>query len=110
RPAAAPEPSRPSGQLPAAASTHTDDADQVRIILVTALGQVPFLPAEQQTAVSVALQRAIASAGGQRGPLLDAVNRALYAAAEAVQTPGGQSIVALLAHVPKVLGEAEPTP
>ncbi len=33
----------------------------------------------------------------------DAVNQALYAAASAVETPGGQSIVALLAHVPKVL-------
>ena len=39
------------------------------------------------------------------GPaLLEAVNQALYAAAAAVETPGGQSIVALLAHVPKVIG------
>ena len=104
-----PEQTRPGDRLPAtasvpAASTHADDTEQVRIILVTALGQVPFLPAEKQTPVSVALQRAVALTGGDRGPLLDAVNQALYAAAEAVETPGGQSIVALLAHVPKVLG------
>ena len=103
------EQTRPGDRLPAtasvpAASTHADDTEQVRIILVTALGQVPFLPAEKQTPVSVALQRAVALTGGDRGPLLDAVNQALYAAAEAVETPGGQSIVALLAHVPKVLG------
>jgi metallo-beta-lactamase family protein len=98
----APKESRPGDRLPA--SARTDDADQVRVILATALGQVPFLPAERRTAVSVALQRAVALAGGDRGPLLDAVNGALYAAAETVDTPGGQSIVALLAHVPKVLG------
>ncbi|MFT4225017.1 MBL fold metallo-hydrolase RNA specificity domain-containing protein [Micropruina sp.] len=94
---------RPGARLPATASTHRDDSDQVRIILATALGQVPFLPAEKQTPVSVALQRAVALVGSDPGQLLDAVNSALYAAAEAVETPGGQSIVALLAHVPKVL-------
>ncbi len=92
------------GSASAAASVRADDTDQVRIILVTALGQVPFLPAEKQTAVSVALQRAVALVTGDRDRLMDAVNRALYAAADAVETPGGQSIVALLAHVPKVLG------
>ncbi len=94
---------RPGARLPATASTHRDDSDQVRIILATALGQVPFLPAEKQTPVSVALQRAVALVGSDPDQLLDAVNSALYAAAEAVETPGGQSIVALLAHVPKVL-------
>ena len=93
------------GSASAAASVRADDTDQVRIILVTALGQVPFLPAEKQTAVSVALQRAVALVTGDRDRLMDAVNRALYAAADAVETPGGQSIVALLAHVPKVLGD-----
>ena len=38
------------------------------------------------------------------GQVREGVNLALYAAAGAVETPGGQSIVALLAHVPKVLG------
>ena len=95
---------RPGARLPATASTHRDDSDQLRIILATALGQVPFLPTEKQTPVSVALQRAVALVGSDPGQLLDAVNSALYAAAEAVETPGGQSIVALLAHVPKVLG------
>jgi hypothetical protein len=39
-----------------------------------------------------------------RRSVREGVNLALYAAAGAVETPGGQSIVALLAHVPKVLG------
>ena len=76
----------------------------MRVILATALGQVSFLPTERQTEVSVALQRAISRAGGERSDLMESVNQALYAAAAAVDTPGGQSIVALLAHVPKVLG------
>lgn len=101
RPAPA-RPLPPGDRLPAA-SVRADDTDQVRIILVTALGQVPFLPAEKQTAVSVALQRAVAAIGSDRARLLDATNQALYAAADAVESPGGQSIVALLAHVPKVL-------
>ncbi|MBK8446897.1 MAG: MBL fold metallo-hydrolase [Micropruina sp.] len=90
--------------FPTASSTHDDDADQVRVILSTALGQVPFLPAEKQTEVSVALQRALTTSSADRPALLEAVNQALYAAAAAVETPGGQSIVALLAHVPKVIG------
>ena len=98
---AVPPPERPGDRLPA--SARRGSSDQVRVILATALGQVPFLPAERQTAVTVALQRAIALAGGEAGPLREAVNDALYAAAEAVETPGGQSIVALLAHVPKLL-------
>ncbi len=98
---AVPPPERPGDRLPA--SARRGSGDQVRVLLATALGQVPFLPTERQTAVTVALQRAIALAGGEPGPLREAVNEALYAAAEAVDTPGGQSIVALLAHVPKLL-------
>ena len=96
----------PGDRLPfgSPGSTHHDDGAQVRVILATALGQVSFLPTERQTEVSVALQRAIARAGGERSDLMESVNQALYAAAAAVDTPGGQSIVALLAHVPKVLG------
>lgn len=103
-PPSPPPPSPGPGDRLPSSSTHDDDGDQARAILATALGQVPFLPAEQRPAVTVALQRAIALAGGAPGPLLEATNQALYAAAEAVETPGGQSIVALLAHVPKVLG------
>jgi len=84
-------------------STHDDDGDEVRMILTTALGQIPFLPPHRQAEVSVALQKAVSRVGGDRADLLDAVNRALYAAATAVETPGGQSIVALLAHLPRVL-------
>lgn len=73
------------------------------MILTTALGQVPFVPDDKRAGVEAALQGAIARVGGDRAALLDAVNQALYAAASAVETPGGQSIVALLAHVPKVL-------
>lgn len=107
------QPSRPAaGRSPAptapaaapASSTHDDDAAQIRVILETALGQVPFLPEAEQEGVRAALAQAVASLNGNRGQLLGAVNQALYAAAEAVETPGGQSIVALLAHVPKVLG------
>ena len=94
-----------SGSMRGGAASAHDESEQVRIILATALGQVPFLPAEKQTAVSVALQRAIASVNGDRSTLMDAVNRALYAAADAVESPGGQSIVALLAHVPAILAE-----
>ena len=93
---------RPGARLPAA-SARPGDSDQLRVLLATALGQVPFLPPEKQTPVSVALQRAVALVDGDPDRLLDAVNSALYAAAEAVDTPGGQSIVALLAHVPKAL-------
>ncbi|MCW3159258.1 MBL fold metallo-hydrolase RNA specificity domain-containing protein [Micropruina sonneratiae] len=103
-PPSPPPPSPGPGDRLPSSSTRDDDGDQARAILATALGQVPFLPAEQRPAVTVALQRAIALAGGAPGPLLEATNQALYAAAEAVETPGGQSIVALLAHVPKVLG------
>ena len=103
----------PSATLPRPSSaraqggTHDDDAEQLEIILETALGQVPFLPAEKQGDVSALLRDALALA--KRTPLdtvglREAVNLALYAAAGAVETPGGQSIVALLAHVPKVLG------
>ena len=68
---------------------------------------MPFLPAEKQGDVSALLRDALALA--KRTPLdtvglREAVNLALYAAAGAVETPGGQSIVALLAPVPKVLG------
>lgn len=110
----APAPSSPPAAQPtapatasAAASTHDDDADQIAVILETALGQVPFLPEDKQDEVSTKLRAAIDAT--RVAPLPEAavrqtVNEALYAAAGAVETPGGQSIVALLAHVPKVLG------
>ena len=60
--------------------------------------------AEKQAEVTASLRRALATGRGDRAALLDAVNEALYAAAAAVETPGGQSIVALLAQVPKALG------
>ena len=85
-----------------AAHTH-DDADQVRVILSAALGQVSFLPDDRQTQVGVALQRAVARVGGDRAALREAVQQAMFAAAGAVDSPGGQSIVALLAHLPKVV-------
>ena len=67
------------------------------------LGTLTAREALKRAGVEAALQGAIAGVGGDRAALLDAVNQALYAAASAVETPGGQSIVALLAHVPKVL-------
>ena len=105
-PTSTPEPSdvSPGARLTfGGAGTHTDDRAQVEVILTTALGQVPFVPDDKRAGVEAALQGAIARVGGDRAALLDAVNQALYAAASAVETPGGQSIVALLAHVPKVL-------
>ncbi len=87
--------------------THADDMDQVQVILDTALGQVAFLPEGKQQEVSELLHSAVELAGAQTPDLASlrtAVNLALYAAAGAVETPGGQSIVALLAHVPKILG------
>ncbi len=104
--AAAEQRPSPGDRLPFGGSSKTEhvNADQVRVILTTALGQVPFLPADKQAEVSVALQRAVARIGGERAALLDAVNQALYLAATAVETPGGQSIVALLAHLPKIIG------
>ena len=105
-PTSTPEPSdvSPGARLTfGGAGTHADDRAQVEVILTTALGQVPFVPDDKRAGVEAALQGAIARVGGDRAALLDAVNQALYAAASAVETPGGQSIVALLAHVPKVL-------
>ncbi len=109
-PAAAPT---PSATLPVAAraaaptTTHDDDAEQIEILLDTAIGQVAFLPADKQKDVSALLHDALAVAKTQpldAAAVREAVNLALYAAAGAVETPGGQSIVALLAHVPRVLG------
>jgi len=102
-------PSTPGGVAAAAApsSTHDDDAEQIEVLLDTAIGQVPFLPADRQGDVSALLRDALALAKTEpldRGRVREAVNVALYAAAGSVDTPGGQSIVALLAHVPKVLG------
>lgn len=77
------------------------------MILETALGQVPFLPEDKQDDVSAKLHTALDTAHAVPLPeaaVRQAVNEALYAAAGAVETPGGQSIVALLAHIPKVLG------
>jgi len=89
------------------ADTHADDMEQVEVILDTAIGQVPFLPEAKQAEVSELLHEVLELVRGgspDLGAVRDGVNLALYAAAGAVETPGGQSIVALLAHVPKILG------
>ncbi len=89
------------------ADTHADDLEQVAVILETAIGQVPFLPEVKQAEVSELLHEVLGMVRGSSpdlGAVREGVNLALYAAAGAVETPGGQSIVALLAHVPKVLG------
>jgi hypothetical protein len=86
---------------------HADDIDEIAVILETSIGQVPFLPEEKQAEVSELLHEVLALVRGSSpdlGAVREGVNLALYAAAGAVETPGGQSIVALLAHVPKVLG------
>ncbi len=96
----APEPRPTTG-------THADDLEQVEVILDTALGQVAFLPEEKRAEVSEMLHGALdvtRSPQPDLSTLREAVNLALYAAAGSVETPGGQSIVALLAHIPKVLG------
>ena len=100
----------PGGKLPTVrtvADTHADDMEQVETILETAIGQVPFLPEEKQSEVSELLHGVldlVHAPSPDLGTVREGVNLALYAAAGAVETPGGQSIVALLAHVPKVLG------
>jgi metallo-beta-lactamase family protein len=119
RPAAKPAPvvvqpvpvSRPSpgGALPLrrVADTHADDMEQVAVIIETAIGQVPFLPEAKQPEVSELLHGALDIVRGSspdQATVREGINLALYAAAGAVETPGGQSIVALLAHVPKILG------
>jgi hypothetical protein len=81
--------------------------EQVETILETAIGQVPFLPVEKQAEVSELLHGVldlVHAPAPDLGSVREGVNLALYASAGAVETPGGQSIVALLAHVPKVLG------
>lgn len=112
-PRATPSAPLPTRSAPAAATrvrgtddTHADDADQVRIILDTALGQVAFLPEEKRDEVRAALHATLALVDVplDRAGVQAAANKALYAAAAAVETPGGQSIVALLAHIPRVLG------
>ncbi|MFZ1411653.1 MAG: hypothetical protein WAS07_09350, partial [Micropruina sp.] len=92
---------------PGSSDTHADDAAQVRVILETALGQLPFLPEEKRPALDQALRAALAVSHGEpldATALVHATNAAMYAAAESVETPGGQSVVALMAHIPKVLG------
>ena len=106
-PPAGPTQATSAAPLGPAPSTHDDDADQIAVILETALGQVPFLPEDKQDDVSAKLHAALDTAHAVPLPeaaVRQAVNEALYAAAGAVETPGGQSIVALLAHIPKVLG------
>jgi hypothetical protein len=99
----------PGGALPLrrVSDTHADDMEQVAVIIETAIGQVPFLPDAKQAEVSEMLHGVLDIVRGPSpdlGQVREGVNLALYAAAGAVETPGGQSIVALLAHVPKVLG------
>jgi metallo-beta-lactamase family protein len=109
-PPSVPHAPTPGGKLPqvrTVADTHADDMEQVEVILETAIGQVPFLPEEKQAEVSELLHEVLGIVRGSSpdlGAVREGVNLALYAAAGAVETPGGQSIVALLAHVPKVLG------
>ncbi len=109
RPAPAAARPSPGGALPSrkVSDTHADDMEQVAVIIETAIGQVPFLPEAKQAEVSEMLHGVLDIVRGQSpdlGQVREGVNLALYAAAGAVETPGGQSIVALLAHVPKVLG------
>jgi metallo-beta-lactamase family protein len=105
-----PHPPSPGGKLlpvRKVADTHADDLEQVEVIIETAIGQVPFLPEANQAEVSELLHEVLDLVRGPSpdlGSVREGVNLALYAAAGAVETPGGQSIVALLAHVPKVLG------
>ncbi len=99
----------PGAKLPVrkTADTHADDLDQVDVILETAIGQVPFLPDDKQEEVSALLHEVldlVRTGSPDLRAVREGVNQALYAAAGAVESPGGQSIVALLAHVPKVLG------
>ena len=100
----------PGAKLPpvrTVADTHADDREQVAVILETAIGQVPFLPDDKQAEVSGLLHEVLDMVNRDApdlGAVREGVNLALYAAAGAVETPGGQSIVALLAHIPKVLG------
>jgi metallo-beta-lactamase family protein len=109
-PPSVPHAPTPGGKLPTVrtvADTQADDMEQVAVILETAIGQVPFLPESQQAEVSELLHEVLGVVRGSSpdlGAVREGVNLALYAAAGAVETPGGQSIVALLAHVPKVLG------
>ena len=89
------------------ADTHADDIDEIAVILETAIGQVPFLPEEKQAEVSELLHEVLGLVRRESpdlGAIREGVNLALYAAAGAIETPGGQSVVALLSHVPKVLG------
>lgn len=99
----------PGAKLPVrkTSDTHADDLDQIQVILETAVGQVPFLPDDKQEDVSALLHEVldlVRAGSPDMRVVREGVNQALYAAAGAVETPGGQSIVALLAHVPKVLG------
>ncbi len=98
----------PGGSLPVrkVADTHADDMEQVAVIIETAIGQIAFLPAEKQAEVSELLHGVLDLVRAESPDLAqvrEGVNLALYAAAGAVETPGGQSIVALLAHVPKII-------
>ena len=99
----------PGAKLPpvrTSAGTHADDLEEVAVIIETAIGQVPFVPEEKQAEVSELLHGLldlVRDPSPDLGAVREGVNLALYAAAGAVETPGGQSIVALLAHVPKIL-------
>ncbi|HEY5276562.1 MAG TPA: MBL fold metallo-hydrolase, partial [Coriobacteriia bacterium] len=104
-----PHPPSPGARLPVRnlPDTHADDIDEIAVILETAIGQVPFLPEAKQAEVSGLLHEVLGLVRAESpdlGTVREGVNLALYAAAGAVETPGGQSIVGLLAHVPKVLG------
>jgi metallo-beta-lactamase family protein len=109
-PPAVPHAPTPGGKLPLVrvpADTHADDLEEVAVIVETAIGQVTFLPDEKQEEVSGLLHEVLGLVRGPEpdlGSVREGVNLALYAAAGAVETPGGQSIVALLAHIPKILG------
>ncbi len=84
-----------------------DRLEQVQVILETALGQVQFAPETARPAMTETLQAALRLAeAGAYSPaaLRRAVDDAMTAAVAAVQTLGGQSVVALLASIPRIIG------
>ncbi|HRW18096.1 MAG TPA: MBL fold metallo-hydrolase [Dermatophilaceae bacterium] len=111
-PGSPPAPRQPSPLAPAAppepeADPMHDRLEQVQVILETALGQVQFAPETARPAMTETLQAALRLAeAGAYSPaaLRRAVDDAMTAAVAAVQTPGGQSVVALLASIPRIIG------
>ncbi len=105
-PVADPPVRHPPRSAPADPDEAHDRLEQVRVLLETALGQVQFVPEAQRPAVDDALRAALSSTAGATSPTIvrRAVDEAMSAAVVAVQSAGGQSIVALLAAIPRALG------